>query len=354
MRPIDLGQKSIIILGMHRSGTSALARLINLLGADLGQNLLPAGEDNKKGFWEHVEVLKIHERLLTEMGSIWDDLRPLPPNWWLGEAAERAYADLIEVLKRDFANSRLWAVKDPRMCRLLKLWHPIFDELKARPHFVIVFRNPLEVAASLAKRDGILMTKSFVMWLLHLIECELDTRDYPRVFVSMEQLLDNWKGTMDNVSQTLSIQWPINYDEVKQEVEVFLDPDLRHHSVTPETLETDPDVPSPVVDLYHVLTDTALHQRPLNIETFSRTADNLFQQMRQFLTKAFMEDAGRHLRIRRDLENHLKQTLTELADTRSQLAGAQAQLTSMLTSKSWRMTYPLRKGYDLVQRFRDE
>ncbi len=87
---------------MHRSGTSALARVINLLGADLGKNLVPADEDNQKGYWEHEEILHIHERLLKELGYVWDDIRPLPDNWWLGEAAANAHADLLEALNRDF------------------------------------------------------------------------------------------------------------------------------------------------------------------------------------------------------------------------------------------------------------
>ncbi len=60
------------------------------------------------------------------------------------------------------------------MCRLVKLWQPIFAELKVRPHFIIIFRNPREVAASLAKRDGFLTTKAFLLWLMHILESEAE------------------------------------------------------------------------------------------------------------------------------------------------------------------------------------
>ena len=61
--------RSLVILGMHRSGTSALAGLVQLLGVNLGEDLLPAmPEVNEKGFFEHQEILDIHEGLLKSLG----------------------------------------------------------------------------------------------------------------------------------------------------------------------------------------------------------------------------------------------------------------------------------------------
>jgi hypothetical protein len=346
---------------MHRSGTSALARVINLLGADLGKNLLPANEGNQKGYWEHEEVLGIHERLLKELGYVWDDIRPLPPDWWLGEAAIKAHSELLNTLTKDFGSTPLWAVKEPRMCRLLKLWLPIFAELKVRPHFIIIFRNPLEVAASLAKRDGVLGAKSFLLWLIHVLESERDTREYMRAFVSMEQLMGDWQATMKNLSQILKIQWPNDYDEIDQEVKQFLDPGLKHHNIPSSLLETDANVPAPLVEICSLLKETALETQPCVKETFSTVAENLCQEMERFVASAFMEDVYGHLKNRRDLENRLQEVCvelaeirSELAETRSNLAGLRSQRDSMLTSWSWKITAPLRKGYDLVQRLRKD
>ena len=72
------GAKGLLVLGMHRSGTSALTRLLNLHGAVLGDDLLPAGHDNPSGFWELREAVAIHVRLLAGLGMAWDDPRALP------------------------------------------------------------------------------------------------------------------------------------------------------------------------------------------------------------------------------------------------------------------------------------
>src|SRR3546814_15012580 len=68
----------ILILGMHRSGTSALTRVLNLLGVALGERLMPAGKGNESGHWESLAVYEAHEQLLTALGRRWDDFREMP------------------------------------------------------------------------------------------------------------------------------------------------------------------------------------------------------------------------------------------------------------------------------------
>ena len=77
-------QKAICILGMHRSGTSAIARAVNLLGAYIGKpdQLMPPKEDNPDGFWEHLSIHSFHERLLKALSLSWDRFLPMPEEWW--------------------------------------------------------------------------------------------------------------------------------------------------------------------------------------------------------------------------------------------------------------------------------
>ncbi|HID44873.1 MAG TPA: hypothetical protein EYP34_03850, partial [Chromatiaceae bacterium] len=80
------GRTLILVLGMHRSGTSVLTRVLNLLGADVGENLLQAQPDiNARGFWEHEDLIAINEALLSVLERNWYDFRPLPERWWSGE-----------------------------------------------------------------------------------------------------------------------------------------------------------------------------------------------------------------------------------------------------------------------------
>ena len=80
----------VLIAGMHRSGTSALTRLINLFGAGLASDLLPAKSDNVKGFWESRRIVDIHDAFLHAVGSAWDDVAPLPADAFTSPAAAAA------------------------------------------------------------------------------------------------------------------------------------------------------------------------------------------------------------------------------------------------------------------------
>ena len=212
----------------------------------------------------------------------------------------------------------------------------------------------MEVAASLAKRDGIPTTKSFLLWLLHTLESEADTREFPRVFISMEQLMDDWQAAMQRVSQILQIDWSVDYDEVREDVENFLDPGLKHHNLSLSQLEGNPKVPVPVTEIYHSLVYAALDQQSLNVESFSKVWEGLRREIAQFIATALLEHFDAHLRVRLDLENRLRETRIDLWENQSNLARVQAQIHSMLNSRSWKITAPLRKAYDLVERLRSK
>jgi hypothetical protein len=111
-----------LVLGMHRSGTSATAGALAAAGFHLGDDLLEAGADNPRGYWEHAGVVAINERLLSALGRRWDDPRPMPAGWQDGEAAQSASDDIARLLARLAQDRAPWAIKDPRLCRLLPLW----------------------------------------------------------------------------------------------------------------------------------------------------------------------------------------------------------------------------------------
>ena len=139
-------QRAILVLGMHRSGTSAVTGALRLCGVELGSELMQPGPDNPKGFWEHAGVVAIHDRLLAALGRSWNDPRPLPPHWLQTEAAAAAAAALEALLREEFSGSVLWAVKDPRMCRLLPLWWPVLERMGVQAAALFVLRHPREVA----------------------------------------------------------------------------------------------------------------------------------------------------------------------------------------------------------------
>jgi GT2 family glycosyltransferase len=226
-------RRAILVVGMHRSGTSALTRILNLLGVKLGSKLMPANKDNRAGYWEHDDLVRLHDELLKELGSSWDDLCPLPADDLQGERTASLRTRILEVLARDFAEAPVWGFKDPRLCRLLPLWDAVCREFATEPHFVITLRHPGEVAGSLARRNGFLPEKSHLLWLEHCLRAERLTRGRPRSFVAYEKLLDDWRPEMARVVAELGVEGLRSLEAVGSEVDAFLNPKLRHHVAAP-------------------------------------------------------------------------------------------------------------------------
>ncbi len=227
-----LNSRAIIVLGMHRSGTSALTRVLNLLGIELGSNLLPKHFTNETGFWEHADIVEINEQILQQLDSSWFDTAPLPPNWWTFESMMPLREHAKSIIRRDFLFSQQWAIKDPRLCRLLPFWIPLLQEFSVKLHFIIIVRHPLEVAASLEKRDSLSYNTSLRLWLEYVFSSIQDSQSFPRVFVTYDDLLQNSSAVLIKVAQTLKIIWP--YMDFKA-IDAFLNPSLKHHTSTIQT-----------------------------------------------------------------------------------------------------------------------
>jgi len=224
-------KQAIFVLGMHRSGTSALTGVLSLLGVELGNRLMPAQADNELGYWEHADIVDVHDRLLKTLKARWDEPFSLPYEWWLDERVAPFRQEIIEILQRDFGQSLLWAVKDPRLCRLLPLWLPIIKSMGYVPKFIFIVRHPKEVSSSLAFRNGLPVWKSELLWLKYMLDAERDSRGCSRVFVGYRPLLDDWRSVTSKISHALSIRWPNNKQQSQQQIDKFLSPTLCHHIV---------------------------------------------------------------------------------------------------------------------------
>jgi hypothetical protein len=155
----------VVVLGMHRSGTSAFAGTLAKAGFFAGKNvdLLPAASDNSNGFFERFDVNSLNNELLAELGGAWDNP---PPRQAVIEQApmwRTRVEEMLEALAED-ADGRSLVLKDPRISLLLPVWLPALGG--DRFAFVLVDRNPLEVAASLHKRDGLALHVGLALWQL--------------------------------------------------------------------------------------------------------------------------------------------------------------------------------------------
>lgn len=228
------GRRALLVLGMHRSGTSALTRVLSLLGADLPAHLMPpqAG-NNELGFWESLPTCALNEEILASAGTRWDDWRRLSPDWFRSPEFARFKLRALEILGREFPTSSLFVLKDPRICRLVPFWSEVLREFGAEVNCVLVLRHPLEVAASLRERDGFGRPRSLALWLRHTLDAERMTRKMPRVFLSYESLLEDWRGTVATVADRLALSWPRRSAVAELEIDGFLDDRHRHHRVPP-------------------------------------------------------------------------------------------------------------------------
>lgn len=222
----------VFILGMHRSGTSATTRLINLLGADLGRNLLAGDpEVNKKGFWENLNLITIHDEILASLDTAWYDFRELPNKWWKKNELTSFLSKTINVLKNDFDNPDMILIKDPRICRLLPFWLKIVENTGGKAHCIIVMRNPLEVVRSIEKRDEFSRLTAIYLWLTYTLDAELYSRQLPRTVVKFDATLNDWEKTVNQITENLGIRWPNEIDQIRETAEQELDPSLRHHTI---------------------------------------------------------------------------------------------------------------------------
>ncbi|MGA3067284.1 MAG: hypothetical protein ABSF29_10600 [Tepidisphaeraceae bacterium] len=233
---------ALIVLGMHRSGTSALAGMLHLLGAGKPADLMPADEFNEKGYWESKEAADFNDEIFKSAGTKWDHIGRFPTEWFKKPQTDDFRRRAAELLHKTFGDSPLFVLKDPRTSLLVPFWQSVLKEMRIRPIFVLTARNPKEVADSLAHRDHFPAPKSMLLWLIHLLEAERSTRGLPRCLVAYDMLLDDWRRCARRVSQAMTSPWPKSIDQAAPEIEALLSKSLRHHRATMDDLAQDPGV----------------------------------------------------------------------------------------------------------------
>ncbi|WP_210201666.1 glycoside hydrolase family 99-like domain-containing protein [Mesorhizobium sp. WSM3864] len=244
----------IMVLGMHRSGTSALTRAISLLGAELPKNLLGANPSNPAGHWEPQRLIELHDQMLAEVGSSWDDWRSFDVND-LGTARLQFYkAEIARIVDEEYGSASLFVLKEPRISRFVPLYAEVLERMHVEVRYTLVSRNPLAVIASLKNRDGFTAGFSSLLWLRHELDAERATRGQPRIFLSYEGLLDDWRSGIQGITNSLFIDWPRPPTEWKTLLAEHFSADHRHFAASADLLQADPRIVDWVKDAYAALT----------------------------------------------------------------------------------------------------
>lgn len=244
----------ILVLGMHRSGTSALTRVISLLGATLPKNLMsPRQNDNEAGFWEPRDLWALHDRMLAEAGSRWDDWRKLDLSVLPPDRLAHYQGEIGRYLADEYGDARLIVLKEPRICRFVPFYAGILRGLGFSCHPVLALRNPLGVIGSLGRRNDMPHGFAALLWLRHMLDAEIATRGTQRVIVSYDALLGDWPATVGILNTQLRVDWPGLPDDADSEIGKFLSSELRHFAPSGRELHERGDLAAWVRDAYEAL-----------------------------------------------------------------------------------------------------
>ncbi|MGA2404672.1 MAG: hypothetical protein ABSG91_23715 [Syntrophobacteraceae bacterium] len=222
----------VVILGMHRSGTSLVANFVHAIGVDLGNDLMPANEWNAAGYWESRKIWEAHEKILKELNCDWHNPPlSLPANWWRKPAIQELKNGLLEFVRSECKRTeKLWGFKDPRTAILLPLWREIFDELQLKPLYILSVRHPGSVAASLARRDRLGLANSQALWLKTYLDALTQTRHNQVGVVDYDRWFGSGMEQARTVIESLSPHQSISEEQIADAVNQTIHSGLRHHS----------------------------------------------------------------------------------------------------------------------------
>lgn len=232
---------AIVVLGMHRSGTSATARVLNLCGAYLPADLKPAKAGvNAKGFWESETVLDLDSRVMRQLGGDWNCVDfELPES---GPAIDEFVTDAQAVLAADYATAATILIKDPRIGVIAPLWQRALEGVGFRIIWVVPVRNPLEVARSLHARGDMSVREGLALWLAYIRRIREFSRGRSDViWFTYDELLDDWRKVVARIARRSGVALDTNARGA--DVDRFLDRELRHHVAEAGSLEAFPDEP---------------------------------------------------------------------------------------------------------------
>jgi hypothetical protein len=326
----------VFVLGAARSGTSAVTRVVNLLGVSAAQEeeeLKPADDDNPRGYFESRSLTGLNRRLLAEIGGAPYGPAPRFPARWMDDPALDEVRREGRALMQRVHPATPWVWKDPRTCLTLPFW---IDIAGVDPIVVLVYRDPLEVADSLVQRDGAPIPVTLGVWERYNRAAIRNARGLPTFVVRYDRLVDTPRQFAVEIASFLRRQG-LDVADPGPELEAFVDPALRRSR--PDTQV--PRLPSPAqLELVAILDELqGAHEtfptRKLPAET--DWVDGLLEAERRTGMLDF-------LRERRQAARALERNTA-----RRSVLGVEFRV--VRGSPAWRVLSPLRRLLERTSRF---
>lgn len=213
----------VVVTGMHRSGTSLVSRIVNLLGVSLGppSGLMEAKPDNPAGFWENKSITQFNDDLLAALGGRWDDPPVLEDGWEEAESLTPLVDDARRLLDRLFGSAELAGWKDPRMSMLLPFWRRAADIDRT----ILVIRHPLAASRSLESRDGMDLERAAQLWLRYTLDAWRNDRH--RLVLPYTAIMEHPEAEIRRMADLLGLRPD---QETLERARAAVRGDLRHHA----------------------------------------------------------------------------------------------------------------------------
>ena len=151
-----------LVLGMHRSGTSALAGALEAMGLSVGpdDDVMPADDGNPEGYYELWSIVRANDDLLAHFGGRWDSPPDLPTDW-TDDGVTKDFVHTMRAHLVELFDGGRYFLKDPRMSLLLPAWRQVTEDQDCA---IVIVRDPVEVAASLHRRNGLPVLTGLALW----------------------------------------------------------------------------------------------------------------------------------------------------------------------------------------------
>lgn len=332
-------KRIVVVLGMHRSGTSLITSSLQIMGVELGDELIMRKPDNPKGFFEDNDVVNLNIEMLRQINSCATSLTPIQETDFNALHARGYYLRAAELIQKKTKNKEIFGIKDPRLTKLLPFWEKVFARCELDVSYILPIRNPLSVCHSVARRNQFVFELTYLLWLETVIKSLAGTVNKKRVLIDYDIFMDNPHEEVNRISSSLGL--PVNQDLLQDFILNFIDKNLRHTKYEKEHVMLH-DISCPLVyDVYSTLRSIIASNIRIDNKYLNNKISEWLLIFNSYSLPLRLVDIASGKRIPLNIIDS-----TEITETRSQLDQARQEVVKLQSQMSSKDEYLLKLQAD--------